>query len=117
MGFLDDGRAGAGFDAFTAGGASRWAGFFHAGVVFDDAVVRVRAFVVQTRIQASANGATIHILFQAVRAMNVALIDDGAWSRFTDADTFFMGFKTISISLTSSIDERITIAMQRVEIP
>ena len=49
--------------------------------------------------------------------MNVALIDDGARSGFTDADAFFVGFKAIGVAFTASIDERIAITMQRVEIP
>ena len=37
-------------DAFATGGASGWTRFLHAGVIFDDAVVRIRAFVVEARI-------------------------------------------------------------------
>ena len=117
MGFLDDGRTNARFDAFPASSACRRTGLLHAGVVLDDAIVRIRTFVIETRIQASADRTAIHVLFQAVGTMNVALRDDRAWSWFADADAFLVSIEAIGISFASSVDEWIAITMQRVEIP
>ena len=50
MRFLDNGRASAGFDPFATSCASRRARLFHAGVILDDAIVRIGAFVVEARI-------------------------------------------------------------------
>ena len=50
VGFLDDGRALAEFDAFAARGSSGRTRLLHAGVIFDDAIVRIWAFVVEARI-------------------------------------------------------------------
>ena len=117
MSFLDNGGTGARFDAFATGGACRWTRLLHAGVIFDDAIVRIRTFVIETRIEAATDWTTVDVLLQAVRTMNVALSDDRARPRFANADALLVGFKSIGVTFATTVDEWITISMQRVEIP
>ena len=117
MSFLDNGGADAGFDTFATGGARRWTRLLHAGVIFDDAIVRIRTFVIETRIEAATDWTTVDVLLQAVRTMNVALSDNRARPRFANADALFVGFKSIGVTFATTVNEWITISMQRVKIP
>lgn len=56
-------------------------------------------------------------MLQAIRAMDVALVDDGTRARLADADAFLVTLEPIGVALASSVDERITIFMQSVKVP
>ena len=115
--FLDDRRTDARFDSLSTGGACRRTRLLHAGVIFDDAILRIRAFVVEARVEAAANGTSVDVLLQAVRTMDVALGDDGTRTRFADADALFVRFEPVGVALASAVDEGITVSMKRIEIP